>query len=992
MSDHKFTSGRQYWRSLDEIKDTPQFREFLEREFPQGADEMDNEWSRRSFITLMGASVALAGLAGCRRPVEKIVPYVTQPEEITLGKPNYYATTMPLGLSAYGLLVTTREGRPIKIHGNPDHPSSLGSSNIFTETSILGLYDPDRSRTVRNKGQESNWAAFGAFWSEQYKKYQGTQGEGLSLLTEQFSSPSLGRLLSEFRKTFPKAVVAVYDPISDENIFEGIRLATGKSYRPVYDYGKADVILSLDSDFLRSESENITASRGFADGRRVMSQSDNMNRLYVAESFYSITGTMADHRLRMKASQIPAFALAVARELSGRGVSVDGVSGTPDTKSQFDSKVTSAIAADLLRARGKSLVVAGNRQPAVVHALVAAINSALGNTGNTVKYTPMVDSAVSSRTELTNLVSNMKAGKIGTLVMLGGNPVYNAPADLDFASALSKVEHTVHLASHLDESTLKAEWHLPMAHYLESWGDARAVDGTVSVIQPMIEPLYGGKSNLEVLYQCAAGLEKKGHDLVRETWQAFLPALDFEKQWRRVLHDGLLKSSAIKPESPTMDSKSLNAAYSAYPFGDAAGKPELVFYPANIFDGRFANNGWLQELPDPLTKFTWDNAALMSQRTADKLGLSNGQMVELKVGDRKIEIPAWICPGHADDSIAVALGYGRKNGGRVADSVGFDAYPLRAGSDADFVAGIGIAKMSGEYAFSQTQEHWSMEGRPLIREASHEEYRKKADFKPEQPEHPPLASMWDEHTYTEGNQWGMVIDLNVCTGCNACAMACQSENNVPVVGKEQVGRGREMHWIRLDRYFAAKEGADPKNLDEPEVVHQPVACQHCEMAPCETVCPVAATTHDAEGLNVMVYNRCIGTRYCSNNCPFKVRRFNFFNYTKDLPETMRMAQNPEVTVRSRGVMEKCTYCLQRVTAAKFAAKQDGRAVADGDIQTACQQACPAKAITFGNINDAKSKVAELKKNDRNYRMLDEFNLRTRTSYLAKLRNPNPELT
>ena len=986
MSDHLHKSGKQYWRSLEELKDTPQFREFLEREFPQGAEEMGNEWSRRSFLTLMGASMALAGLAGCRRPVEKIVPYVTQPENITLGKPNYYATTMPLGLSAYGLLVTTREGRPTKIHGNPDHPSSLGSSNIFTESSILDLYDPDRSRSVKKKNQDSSWAAFGAFWAEQYKKYQATQGEGLALLTEQFSSPSLWRLLQEFRKVFPKATVAVYDPISDESNFEGIRLATGKTLRPVYDYDKAEVILSLDCDFLRSESENVTASRGFANGRRVMSQSDKMNRLYVAESMYSITGTMADHRLRMKASQIPAFALAIAKELAGRGVNVEGIAGVDSGSTQFDQKVIKGMAGDLIRTRGKSLVVTGRRQPAVVHALVYAINAALGNIGTTARYCELTDAAVSSKADLANVVSKMKSGQVNTLVMLGGNPVYNSPADLDFASALSKVEHTIHLASHVDETSALCEWHLPEAHYLESWGDARSADGTIGVIQPMIEALFGGRSATELLNQCTTGLEKKGHDLVRETWQTTLPALDFEKQWRRVLHDGLLKKSVLPEVDPTLDSRSLSAALASHRFDSTSTGIEIVFYTGNIFDGRFADNGWLQELPDPLTKFTWDNAALMSQKTADQLGVANGQMVELKLNGRRMELPVWICPGHADNSVAVALGYGRTNCGKVAEGVGFDTFPLRTASDADFATGLAISKISGQYQFSQTQEHWSMEERPLVREASHEEYQKKAEFKPEQPEHPPLVSMWDEHTYTEGYQWGMVIDLNVCTGCNACAVACQSENNVPIVGKEQVGRGREMHWIRLDRYFAGED------INEPEVVHQPVACQHCEMAPCETVCPVAATTHDAEGLNVMVYNRCIGTRYCSNNCPFKVRRFNFFNYTKDLPETMKMLQNPEVTVRSRGVMEKCTYCTQRITAAKDTAKENGRPVADGEITTACQQACPAKAITFGNINDPKSGITALKKNDRNYRLLEELNVRPRTSYLAKLRNPNPELT
>jgi molybdopterin-containing oxidoreductase family iron-sulfur binding subunit len=977
-------TGKKYWRSLDELKDTPQFHEFLEREFPQGAEEMGNEWSRRSFLTLMGASAALAGLAGCRRPVEKIVPYVTQPEEVTIGKPTHYATTMPLGLSAYGLLVTTRDGRPTKIHGNPDHPSSLGSSNIFTEASILGLYDPDRSRTVRHKGQDSTWAAFGSFWAEQYKKFVATQGEGLGLLIEEFSSPTLWRMLQEFKKTFPKATVAVWSPVSDENIYRGIEAATGKMYRPVYDYGKADVILSLDSDFLRAESDNITATRGFADGRRVMSQSDKMNRLYVAESMYSITGTLADHRLRIKTSEVVGLALAIARELGEHGVTVDGV-GAISGSSTVDQKFVKAVAADLARNRGKSLVVAGRRQPVAVHALVAAINAALGNVGATVQYREMIDAAVSSHAELSTLVSRMNSGAINTLAIVGGNPVYNAPAALDFTAALSKVEHTIHLSEYFDETSSRCEWHLPQAHYLESWGDARAVDGTVSVIQPMIEPLFGGKSAVEMLHLLVTGAEKKGHDAVRQTWQAFLPALDFDKQWRRVLHDGLLKKSGLPVVTPGIDGRTLWPALAAHKFDTTTDGMEIVFYTGNLHDGRFGNIGWLQELPDPITKITWDNAALMSQKTADKLGVANNQMVELQLDGRRMEIPAWVCPGHADDSIAVALGYGRKTGGRVVENVGSNGYTIRSASDADFAGGLSVVRASGERMLAQTQEHWSMEGRPLVRESTHEEYQKKLEFKPEQPEHPPLVSMWDEHTYTEGYQWGMVIDLNVCTGCNACAIACQSENNVPIVGKEQVNKGREMHWIRLDRYFVGD------NAEEPEVVHQPLGCQHCEMAPCETVCPVAATTHDAEGLNVMVYNRCIGTRYCSNNCPFKVRRFNFFNYTKDLPETIRMAQNPEVTVRSRGVMEKCTYCIQRINDVKFTAKAEGRTVADGELVTACQQACPAKAITFGNINDPKSRVAELKQNNRNYKLLEELNIRPRTSFLAKLRNPNPEL-
>jgi molybdopterin-containing oxidoreductase family iron-sulfur binding subunit len=980
-------TGRKYWRSLEEMKDSPEFHEFLAREFPRGAEEMGNEWSRRSFLTLMGASAALAGLTACRRPVERIVPYVTQPEEVTIGKPTYYATTMPLGLSAYGLLVTTRDGRPTKIHGNPDHPSSLGSSNIFTEASILGLYDPDRSRSVRLENQNSTWTAFGSFWAEQYKTFVALQGKGLGLLIEEFSSPTLWRQLREFRKTFPRATVAVWSPVSDENIYRGIEAATGKMYRPVYEYSKADVVLSLDSDFLRAESDNIAATRGFADGRRVMSQTDRMNRLYVAESMFSITGTLADHRLRMKASEVVSLALAVAKELGSHGCGLNEIDATLGSPT-VDQRVVKTIVADLARNRGKSLVVAGRRQPAAVHALVLALNAALGNVGATVQYRDMTDAEVSNQTEMSLLVSKMKAGEVRTLAIVGGNPIHTAPADLEFAAALANVGSAIHLSEHVDETSTECEWHLPQAHYLESWGDARAIDGTVSVIQPMIEPLFGGKSSVEFVGQCISGLENERCDSVRQTWRAFLPGPDFEKQWRRVLHDGLLKESALPVVTPAIDGRGLSSALAAHQV-NAAGM-EIVFYIGNLFDGRFGNIGWLQELPDPITKITWDNAALMSRTTADKLGVSNNQMVEVQFRARRMEIPAWICPGHADDSIAVAVGYGRKAGGRVVENVGSDAYAIRTAVDGDFGGGLSVVRASGERLLAQTQEHWSMEGRPLVRESIHQEYQKKPEFRPEQPEIPPLVSMWDEHTYTEGHQWGMVVDLNVCTGCNTCAVACQSENNVPIVGKEQVNKGREMHWIRLDRYFAAKEGKDPNDLEDPEVVHQPLACQHCEMAPCEAVCPVAATTHDAEGLNVMVYNRCIGTRYCSNNCPFKVRRFNFFNYTKELPETVRMAQNPEVTVRSRGVMEKCTYCIQRINTAKYVAKADGRPVADGDLVTACQQACPAKAISFGNINDPKSRVAQLKQNNRNYRMLEELNIRPRTSYLAKLRNPNPE--
>ncbi|MEW6051543.1 MAG: TAT-variant-translocated molybdopterin oxidoreductase [Candidatus Zixiibacteriota bacterium] len=986
MSREPMKQDKQYWRSLAQIADTPEFREFLHREFPQGAAEMDNSWSRRSFLTLMGASMALAGLAGCRRPVEKVVPYVKQPEEVTVGVPQYYATTMPFGLSAYGLLVKSNEGRPTKIEGNSEHPSSRGATNIWAQSAILDLYDPDRSRLVLRDGVEANWNDFVTFWRERLIYFQANQGQGLALLSESFNSPTLARLASEFRKQFPKAIWATYEPISDENIYEGIRVATGRTLRPVYHVENAQVILALDSDFLQTESENVTAMRGFAEGRRVMSQSDPMNRLYVVESSYSVTGGMADHRLRLQSQLIGQFTLALAHELASHGLRLEFLDGGYAVPSWLDTKWVTAAAKDLLRNQGKSLLLAGRRQPPAVHALVAAVNAVLGNVGTTVTYHELKDAAVPSRAELTSLVQSLRSATIETLVMLGGDPVYNAPADLEFQSAMKKAKQIVHLASHINDTSKAVTWHVPQAHFLEIWGDVRSADGTASLIQPMIEPLFGGKSAIELLSHLTSGRDLRGYDIVRATWQPVFGPVAFESKWQRMLHDGLLGESAPPAVAHSIDDRSVRSAIQAgvpSDSPDAAGM-EISFTVAHVWDGRFANNGWLQELPDSVTKLTWDNVAAMSDATAKALGVSSGELVRLTYRGATLEMPAWICPGHADNSISVPLGYGRENFGRVADNVGFNSYRLRFSEAADFAVGVQAARTGQMYELSSVQDHWSMEGRPIVREATYDEYKDKPDFKPEMIDHPPLVPPWNPHKYDTGYQWGMTIDLNACTGCNACTIACQSENNIPIVGKDQVSRGREMHWIRLDRYFAG-------SVEEPEMVHQPMACQHCENAPCENVCPVAATTHDKEGLNLMVYNRCIGTRYCSNNCPYKVRRFNFYNYTKDLPETQRMQQNPDVTVRFRGVMEKCTYCIQRIAGAKILAKRDGKEIADGEIVTACQQACPTQAIVFGNVNDPNSRVSQIKKANRNYGVLEEYFTSPRTTYLAKLRNPNPEL-
>jgi MoCo/4Fe-4S cofactor protein with predicted Tat translocation signal len=983
MSAESMKNDKQYWRSLEQLADTPQFREFLHREFPQGASELDNNaWSRRSFLTLMGASMALAGLAGCRRPVEKVVPYVKQPEEVTVGVPQYYATAMPFGLSAYGLLVKTNEGRPTKIEGNTDHPSSGGATNFWGQAAILDMYDPDRSRNVLHDRAESTWNDFVAFWRERFAFFQKNQGQGLAVLSESFNSPTLARLKAEFQKQFPLATWGTYEAVSDETMYGGVRVATGQVLQPVYHFDKAQVILALDSDFLQTESETITAMRGFAAGRRVMSQSDPMNRLYVVESHYSVTGGMADHRMRLQAKRIGQFAQALAAELAAQGVRSEAFPSGYTAPSWLNRTWVTELARDLVQNRGKSLLLAGRRQPAAVHALVMAINVALGNVGTTVTYHEMNDASVPSTLELMHLTQMLHGGAIDTLVLLGGDPVYNGPADLEFATALKKAKHTIHLATHVGDTSKAVTWHIPQAHFLESWGDVRGVDGTASLVQPMIEPLYNGKTSVETLALLGSGRDLRGYEIVRATWQPVFGMLDFEKKWRQMLHNGYLADSRAAVVTPTIDGRAVQSGFGAG--ADGSDGLELLFTVGNPWDGRFANNGWLQELPDPVTKLTWDNVASMSDATARQLGVATGELVRLTVGGRTLEMPVWVCPGHADDSISVPLGYGRKQFGRVADGVGFNSYLLRQSNGLGMISGLAAVRTGQTYPLSSVQDHWSMEGRPIAREATHEEYQKKAEFKPEMIDHPPLVPPWDAHTYTTGYQWGMAIDLNACTGCGACTVACQAENNIPIVGKDQVSRGREMHWIRLDRYFAG-------SVEEPEMVHQPMACQHCENAPCENVCPVAATVHDKEGLNVMVYNRCIGTRYCSNNCPYKVRRFNFYNYTKDLPETMRMQQNPDVTVRMRGVMEKCTYCVQRISSARILSKRENREIADGEVTTACQQACPAKAIVFGNILDPNSKVSQIKKVNRNYAVLEELFTSPRTSYLAKLRNPNPAL-
>ncbi len=984
--------GKTYWRSLDHLAETPEFKALVEKEFPEGADELKNPVSRRKFLSLMGASMALAGLTSCRRPVEKIIPYVIKPEEIIPGKPQYYATNMPFGTESFGLLVESHEGRPTKIEGNKNHPASGGSSNVFMQAEMLNLYDPDRSQVILNQGKNSSWQAYRAAWKKLAAEHAETGGAGLAVLSESFASPSMMRLSEAFMKKFPQAKWVTYDSVSDENIFAGIQAATGVTARPKYSFKEANVVLSLDSDFLQMDSNDIPHAREFASRRKVRSENDSMNRLYVVEGTFTITGGMADHRLRVQSGQVGMFAAALAHELSAQGLDIKA----PRVNADFDKKWISSVAKDLLANKGKSLVLGGRRQPSEVHTLIALINEVLDNTNKTVSYSSNPDMQVSNLKSFIELAQAMNAGKVDALVILGGNPVYQAPADIDFAAGLKKVNHSVHLSSHVDETSANTTWHINESHFLESWGDVSGYGGA-GITQPLIAPLFDGKSNIDVLADLISDEEVWAYGVVQETWQGILGSANSDKAWRKVVHDGYMASNREKPVSMNRSRAQGAVSMSRYYSSTASQNDMEVIFTASFtnYDGRYANNGWMQELPDPVTKVTWDNVALISASTAKHLGVKNQDRLKISNGATDVVLPVWVQPGMADNTVALELGYGREIG-RVSTGVGANVGVLRNISGMSIASGFTAEKALGTHILACVQDHHGFDEEKLaaeaiqkrlptiVRESTLSDYQKDPEFAMAFAEKNELKGMWKEHDYSQGLQWGMAIDLTSCTGCSACTIACQSENNIPVIGKDEVSNGRDMSWIRLDRYYTG-------DVEDPEMVFQPIACQHCEMAPCEGVCPVAATTHSEEGLNEMAYNRCIGTRYCSNNCPYKVRRFNFFNYTKDMPEIVEMAMNPDVSIRFRGVMEKCTFCVQRINVAKIDVKNEGRDLEDGDIVVACQQACPTDAIAFGNINDPDSEVSKMKAQNRDYALLGELNLQPRTSYGAKLRNPNPDL-
>jgi molybdopterin-containing oxidoreductase family iron-sulfur binding subunit len=949
------------WRSVEEKERSRPT--CFEPEFRPGAAEMRDGASRREFLELAAATLALGGVAACtRQPPERIVPYVTPPEHIVPGKPLYYATALSERGYGTGVLVESHMGRPTKIEGNPIHPASLGAIDVWSQASILDLYDPGRSRVVRSRGGIGTPERFFEELAEALARERSRSGKGFRLLTGRIGSPTVFQRIRTLLHAFPEARWHSFEPLSRDNVTEGARLAFGRALVCDYDLEAADVVLSLDSDFLYSEPGHLRHARAFG-SRRVPSER-GLNRLYAAEPTPSVTGSMADHRFPVSASSLESLTRELALQL-----------GAFSTGARSESaEWLNAVARDLDAHRGRSLVLAGDGQPAVVHALAHSINQTLGNIGRTVRL--LEDEEPLEPRSLLELARDLESGQVEILVMIGVNPAYTAPADLDFPALLPRAGFSAHMGVFADETAALSHWHIPQAHELESWGDVRAYDGTVTLQQPLIEPLYGGLTPGQLLDAVASGSVRSSYDVVRETWRrpGTRDPHEEESWFRRALHDGIIEGSGFGEARAPVELAGLPP-----PSPAGAEGLEILFRPdPTILDGRHSGNAWLQELPKPITKLTWDNAVLLSAAAARRRGIENEQVVEIALEGRTVRGPAWILPGQAEETITLPLGYGRS----LYRGLGFDAYRLRSSAGLWTASGATLRLTGERYRLAATQEHFTMEGRSPVRKADVSDLEE-LEKERRSPSPDAEASLYPEWRY-EGYAWGMSIDLSSCIGCGACVVACQSENNIPSVGKDGVLNQREMHWIRVDRYFEGPVGA-------PDFHHQPVPCMHCENAPCEPVCPVTATVHSNEGLNEMVYNRCVGTRYCSNNCPYKVRRFNFLEYTRREP-VLDLLRNPDVTVRSRGVMEKCTYCVQRINAARIEAKKEDRAIHDGEIATACESACPSRAIVFGDTADPSSRVAQRKRDGRSYGLLSELNTRPRTTYLKKLVNPNPQLS
>ena len=1061
--------GPRYWRSLDELMETPGFEEFVQREFPQGASDMEGV-NRRQFMKIMTASFALAGagLSGCRQPVTRIMPYSRQPDRIVPGVPVYYATSLPTAKDNIPLVVETHQARPTKIEGNHLYGAYGGSTDVFAQASVLDLYDPDRA-TANSRGTRTiTRAEVNDLLQSVHDKYLSTDGQGLAFLAEESTSPTRARMQRELLEKFPRAVWAEYEPVDSNNPEIATKRLFGRRLRPHYRLRKTRRVLSLDTDFLHKEPGNLKYARDFADGRRFLhageAEPDKMNRLYQVESALTVTGSMADHRLRLSTGQIPAFAALVAAEVLRQKQSDSALEGKFNKLGAdvpVDRQWIEECVSDLINFKGEALVVCGSHLPVEVHQLVFFINDLIGANGRTVAYLELPERETAT---ISDLASEIEKGRVETLVIIGGNPAYNAPADLNWGHLQSSVKEVIRHGYHVDETSLlaieKKGHHIAATHFLESWSDGRAFDGTICVVQPMILPLFKGMQELELLGRLSGAANTDPYTLVFETFSALTDEVDKEKAFNRFLNSGLLPDTAFKavkvdPDRPRL--KSILATADFKPSIQDINGLEIRIVPDNhTWDGRYNNNGWLQECPDPMTKLTWENAIQISPRLAKEIGFDPRTSTFLKISAKSsstfvggfdvapvaeitidgvtLKGPVHIQPGLADYTVLLSMGYGRTKTGRVGRGTGFSVYPFLKAKAPAYSSGA-VLSLTGETSYlANTQRHWSMEGRGIIREANVEDYQEHPDFAQKigiESHSPPIygtdedkslqfkvanqprgGSAYEIPTFGGAQQWGMTIDLNTCIGCNACVVACQSENNIPIVGKEQVLRGREMQWIRLDRYYSSgDEKANRVEIpSDPQVSLMPVNCMHCENAPCEQVCPVNATVHDDEGLNVMAYNRCVGTRYCANNCPYKVRRFNFFDWNKrdlehlyegpvgpaGMPELQKMKMNPDVTVRMRGVMEKCTYCQQRIDQAKIAQKVKARdsddiLVPDGAIKTACQQVCPTSAIAFGDILDPTTEISRIKASDRNYSLLGYLNTRPRTTYLAKLRNPNKRM-
>jgi MoCo/4Fe-4S cofactor protein with predicted Tat translocation signal len=962
--------GPQYWRSLDELAQTPSFLSLLQQEFPTFARMAEAAVDRRRVLQLMAASLALGGLTGCQKEVDQreLAPYVEQPPGIVPGRARYYATATTLDGFGYGVMLRHEMGRPLKVEGNPDHPASLGSTSAIGQASILGLYDPHRAQTITAQGQLASKKNLAAMLNERREALRARGGTGLRVLTGAVTSPTLAEQIAALQNGFPGMVWHQWEPLHRDAIRAGAEIAFGRAVDTVYDFSRGDVILGIESDALSSATGHLRYARDFAARRRADQVKARMSRVYAIESTPTLLGAKADHRLVMRPQEIAAALRFIAASVQA-GPAAWKNSEVPQTE------VLKALIGDLESHRGAALLHPGREQPAEIHALCHAINHALG--GQTARaIEPVEAKPIPNASSLATLVDDVQAGKVDTLLILGVNAAYTAPADLGFAGALKRVPHSIYLGLYEDETAALCEWHIPAGHEYEAWSDVRAYDGTVTIQQPQVKPLYGGRSAHEILALLLGTTQSYDYALLRAHWQHASGASNFESFWTDALRSGVVPNSAAPAARIA-----LRSDYATRLAPLAAAVPALtLLYRSDLglWDGRFAENGWLQEMSRPFTRLTWDNAAELAPATAAHLNLREGDVASIAVGERSLEVPVWILPGQAEDTITLRLGYGRSRAGPIGTAIGTNAYLLR-GKDQPWQAGATLTKTGARRRFASEQNEALMQGHELIRETGLTTFLEQ----PETLKHTSDApSLYPPHEY-EGIAWAMSISLNSCIGCQACVIACQAENNIPVVGKEEVARGRVMHWLRIDRYYKGE-------LDRPDMYFQPVPCMHCENAPCEVVCPVQATVHDSEGLNVMVYNRCVGTRFCSNNCPYKVRRFNWLDFTSDAPRP-RASWNPDVSVRGHGVMEKCTYCVQRTRKAMIEADKQNSDAPVKAVQTACQQACPTEAIVFGDKNDRQSAVAQRKTCVLDYSVLDELNTRPRTTYEMAVRNPHPQI-